>query len=346
VAFRETGKQESAYHEFLGHIANQYHVLAITGTHGKSSTTAFLAHIFIEAGLDPLVVVGAGMPTLPGKHARYSKGKYFIVEADEYRNHFYALEPNNIIITSVDFDHPDSFSSLQDVEKSYSHFIGQLREGGTVFVPEQEYRGHQNISWPKDSNIIPTENSDDIVVPLPGEHMRRNASLAVALAEKFGITREKAIESLKTFPGLSRRFELLGKINNTEIRSDYGHHPTEITATIAGAREFAPNTRIVALFEAHMPQRLHAFFDDFASALALADEVIITKPFIPAGRDEEVLDDIYRLKDVISSKNIPVKCIFDDTELYTAIATKEPCIALIFSAGTLDGRMRELVKNI
>lgn len=345
VAFRNTGKQESAYHEFLGRIASNYHVLAVTGTHGKSSTTAFLAHILIEADLDPTVVVGASMPSLPGKHARYGKGKYFVVEADEYRNHFYKLTPHDIIITSIDYDHPDAFTGLADVEKSYEHFMQLLKPGGTVFVPEAEHTAHQDISWPPVTSNVPEQDSEAMRVPLPGKHMRQNASLAVALAEKLGVDKGSAITSLTTFPGLARRFELLGTIGDVEIRSDYGHHPTEIQATLAGAREFAPDTPIIAIFEAHMPQRLHAFFDDFASALAQADEVIITKPFIPAGRDEQSLEDAYRLKDAIILQKTPTECIFNDSELVASIAHKKPCIGIIFSAGTLDGRMREFVNK-
>lgn len=345
VAFRATGKNESAYQEFLGHITSHYHVLAVTGTHGKSSTTAFLAHILIETGLDPTVVVGASMPSLPGKHARYGKGKYFVVEADEYRNHFYHLTPGDIIITSIDYDHPDAFTGLADVEKSYEHFMELLQPGGSVFVPESEHVAHQAISWPSATHTVPEQDGEPIRVPLPGKHMRQNASLAIALAEKLGVSRDAAIESLTTFPGLARRFELLGTIGNVEIRSDYGHHPTEIAATLRGAREFAPNSPIIAIFEAHMPQRLHAFFDDFASSLAQADEVIITKPFIPEGRDEQSLEDAYRLKDAISAQNTPTECVFDDIKLVDILTHKKPCIAIIFSAGTLDSRMRDLVNK-
>ncbi len=345
IAFRNTGKQESAYHEFLGHIASHYHVLAVTGTHGKSSTTAFLAHILIEAGLDPTVVVGASMPSLPGKHARYGKGKYFVIEADEYRRHFLTLHPAHSIITSIDYDHPDAFSSLEDVEHAYEEFMANTDVHGSIFTPEKEYRNHSDMHWPKNTVPVPISDADAINVPLPGKHMRTNASLAVALAEKIGVNREEAITSLKTFPGLGRRFELLGSIGNVSIRSDYGHHPAEIRATIEGAREFSPNTHIIALFEAHMPQRLHTFFDDFASALALADEVIITKPFAPTGRDGESLDDAYRLKDAICSKKINATCIFNDQELARELSKKELSIVILFSAGTLDARIRPIVNN-
>lgn len=195
-----------------------------------------------------------------GKHARHGKGKYFVVEADEYRNHFYALNPSDIIITSIDYDHPDAFTGIEDVEKSYQHFSTLLKKDGSIFLPETEFKAHPNIQWAITPNTIPISSGTDIKVSLPGKHMRQNASLAVALAEKIGIDRNSAITALATFPGLARRYELLGHINNVEIRSDYGHHPAEIQATLEGAREVAGNKPIIAILEAHMPKRLHAFF--------------------------------------------------------------------------------------
>ncbi|MEK7498999.1 MAG: Mur ligase family protein, partial [Patescibacteria group bacterium] len=119
VEAKRIGIPQIPYQQALGAFAHNYQTIAITGTHGKSSTTAFLAHICIQTGLDPVVLVGANMESLRGKHAQYGKGKYFIVEADEYRNHFLELFPAHAIITTIDFDHPDSFSSLQDTEKAY-----------------------------------------------------------------------------------------------------------------------------------------------------------------------------------------------------------------------------------
>src|SRR3989344_9051790 len=119
---------QTPYQEALGEFSQQYTTIAITGTHGKSSTTAFLAHILIEAGFDPSVLVGASMPSLEGKNAQLGKGKYFIVEADEYRKHFLELSPSHIIITTIDFDHPDAFSSLHDVEKAYEEFLTKLQD--------------------------------------------------------------------------------------------------------------------------------------------------------------------------------------------------------------------------
>ncbi|HLD08937.1 MAG TPA: Mur ligase family protein, partial [Methylophilaceae bacterium] len=120
ILAEEQGIKQMPYQEALGVFAKQYTTLAVTGTHGKSSTTAMLAHILVEAGYDPTVLVGASLDVFGGRNARAGKGEYFVVEADEYRRHFLALEPTHIIITSIDFDHPDYFTSLEDVEAAYS----------------------------------------------------------------------------------------------------------------------------------------------------------------------------------------------------------------------------------
>lgn len=337
------GVREVAYQTALGEFSREYTTIAVTGTHGKSSTTAFLAHILIENKLDPTVLLGANMPTLPGGHARLGKSKYFIVEADEYRRHFLELSPAHCIITSIDFDHPDAFSSLEDTEHAYSEFISKIQAGGRVIVPLGVMQSHPKVLWPGDTMSVPEEAAQNITLPIPGTHMQMNAALACEAAGLLGIDREQAREALKTFPGLSRRFELLGKIHGVEIRSDYGHHPTEIAATLAGARQLHPHARITAIFEAHMPLRLQTFFPAFITALASADTVLIVPPFVPPGRDNSsATQDAQRLAQEITEKGTLATYIPDISELPDVL---QGDIAIGFSAGTLDSHLRKIVKQ-
>lgn len=348
---RKLGKRELPYQQALGEFSAGYTTVAVTGTHGKSSTTAFLAHIAIKNDIDPTVLVGANMPTLPGGHARFGTSKYLIVEADEYRRHFLELTPTHIVITSVDFDHPDAFSSLQDTEDAYSEFISHLQPGGKVITPLSVQKNHPRIAWPQDTIALPDNAGDAISVPLPGNHMHMNAALACKTAVLLGIDREVARTSLLTFPGLTRRFELLGTYAGIELRSDYGHHPTEIAATIAGARIAQPNAHIIAIFEAHMPLRLHTFFNEFADALATADSVIIVPPFVPAGRDSaDATQDALRLRDTLATLQTQVIYIEQLSELSNALQkhqqiSSKPTLAIGFSAGVLDGELRKIVSR-
>ncbi len=351
IQAQQHGIRALPYQKALGEFAALYTTIAITGTHGKSSTTAFLAHIAIEHGIDPTVLVGANMPTLPGKHARLGGSQYFIVEADEYRRHFLELTPAHILITSIDFDHPDSFSSLEDTEKAYTEFIARLQPSGKVITPQDVQEQHPNVVWPSDTIAISEHGLRDISVLLPGIHMQMNAALACEAAVLLGIDRAAAQKSLLTFPGLGRRFELLGTYEGVEIRSDYGHHPTEIAATIAGARIAEPNAHIIAIFEAHMPLRLHTFFNEFADALATADSVIIVPPFVPAGRDTtDAMQDALRLRDCLTARHKQVAYIEELSELASAIqehqkTSPEPRIAIGFSAGLLDEELRKTVNK-
>ncbi|MDA1169106.1 MAG: Mur ligase family protein [bacterium] len=343
IEAKRAGIREVPYQKALGEFSCDYQTIAITGTHGKSSTTAFLAHICIEAMLDPVVLVGANMESLRGKHAQFGQGKYFIVEADEYRNHFLELFPAHSIITTIDFDHPDSFSSLQDTEKAYQKFISHLAPDGLLVIPEHEKMRHPSIVFPQQTTTVSDKDIIDIQTSLPGKHMRMNGALAVKLAEKIGIPRANAIASLKTFPGLSRRFELLGTYNGCDIRSDYGHHPAEISTTIEGAREVYPTARIVAVFEAHMPLRLRTFYSDFVNALSLADEIVIVPPFAPTGRDDNGVDDAIQLKNDLLRAGKPAQYTEDSTEFLHHLQSDS--IALLFSAGALDATVRNFVKK-
>lgn len=356
IAAENQGVQQMPYHVALGEFSKQYKTIAITGTHGKSSTTAFLAHILTEAKMDPTILVGASLPWLQGNHSKLGGGEYFIVEADEYRKHFLELSPHHAIITSIDFDHPDAFSSIEDVEKAYEEFLSKLSPDGFLAIPETEKDAHPNISWPEEERIITiaSTHTEGITVPLPGNHMRMNAALAVAIAEKLGVHRASAITSLQSFPGLSRRFELLGRLGMCDIRSDYGHHPAELAATITGAREVYPDSFIVAVFEPHMPLRLQTFFAEFASALSSADAVIITEPFVPEGRDHEKSDDALLLHKKLTEQgkkslyvqqgeNMAKELI--DAILSLTKPVLQQSAAIIFSAGALDSKIRKSVKK-
>ncbi len=336
---REKSVRQIPYHEALGEFSRAYTTIAVTGTHGKSSTTAFLAHMCIEAGIDPTVLVGARMPSLPGGHARLGKSKYFIVEADEYRQHFLPLAPAHAIITSIDFDHPDAFTSLVDVELAYSEFLARVASGGTVAVPRHEYENHPGISWPHGTD--PVELT--LAAPLPGAHMAVNAGLAARIAAVIGIPQEQARVSLQTFPGLERRFEYIGTVRGCDIRSDYGHHPAELRATISGARTAYPGKRLAVLFEAHMPLRLRTFFDEFAAALSLADSIAITPPFAPAGRDESGREDARRLVNTLKNEGKDAQYV-EDVDAYLSQGLSAD-ILLFFSAGPLDSLIRKTVKK-
>lgn len=321
------------YQEALGQFAQDYATIAVTGTHGKSSTTAFLAHILIEAGLDPTVLIGAQVPAWGNQNAWAGKGEYFVVEADEYRDHFLTLRPAHIIITSIEHDHPDYFPSLEAVKKSYDRFTSQLAPGGSILRWDEIAVAH------------------DISAPLPGAHMRTNAALAVAMAEKLGVPRAQAIASLKSFSGLGRRLEELGLYNGLLLVSDYGHHPTEIATTLEGAREKYKKREIVTIFEAHTLERLKTFFSEFATALSKADSVLLVPVFVPKGRENETAEAAQKLEELknilLVAGDVAVKNIASYEDLPAALQAINPSsVAIGFTAGLLDAKLRQLIVTV
>lgn len=337
---------ELSYQSALGNFSSQYKTIAITGTHGKSSTTAMLAHIFMTCGLDPTALVGASVPAWDNRNSRVGHSEYFIVEADEYRRHFLTLHPAHIIITAIDFDHPDYFSSLEDVKQAYGEFIGRLPLAGTVVIPADIKTQYPDITWPQNTITVP-EPAQPITLPLPGKHMQQNAALAITMAHLCGIDREQAELSLASFPGLGRRFETLGQWHNTTIISDYGHHPNEIAATMAAAREVYPQQRILALVEPHTNERINTYFDDFFAILKSApvDGLIICPTFHAKGREATPINLAHQLYEKLHQHHTATWYLenYDQLPAILRQITPDFDIVIGFTAGILDQKLRQLI---
>lgn len=343
VAALQQHIRQLPYQEALGEFAKAFEVLAVTGTHGKSSTTAMLAHILIEADLNPSVLVGASVPAFGGRNARAGKSNFLVIEADEFRRHFLTLSPTHMIITTIDFDHPDYFSDIHDVEEAYSQFIDKLKAGGVVITRAAVSKKHQDVKWPVNTIMV----TDEVACPLPGVHMRQNAALAVALAEKLGVSREQATTHLQTFSGLNRRMEKIGTSSRAAVYSDYGHHPHEIGATITGAREAFADKKIGVVVEPHMIERLETYFDDYVQALCRADSVLLCPVFYPKGREGEESPKLDELAERLKVSGVSVKKLESYDTLHSMVKRlgDEVDIVVAFTAGVLDSKLRQVVQK-
>jgi len=341
-----SGVRSLGYQTAVGLLSRDYVTIAVTGTHGKSSTTAFLAHVLSEAGLDPTALIGASVQGWRGNNARVGQGKFFVVEADEYRQHFLELQPTHAIITNIDWDHPDFFPSMADVERSYGLFLKQLPPNGSVVTTETTKKRFPSLPWPHNTVVPEAGLAQSCPEPIPGDHMKSNAALAVTMAQQLGISREQAVKNLASFPGLGRRMEKVGTINKMVVISDYAHHPAEISATLTAVRKKYAGQKIAAVFEVHMQERLEAFFDDFASALETADMVVIYPPFSPPGRERTGIDsrinDFHQLLVTRKPDSIYLRngndlgdCLKDLSENYD--------VAIALSAGNLDAAIRKAI---
>lgn len=276
VAARELGIPMMNYFEALGAAVNDHYLIAIAGTHGKTTTTAMLTDVFEEAGLDPTAIIGS-LRSKTGSNFRAGKSKYAIVEACEYKRDFLTLQPDVLVITNLEHEHVDYYKDLADVQNAFRELALKVPEDGFV-VCEVADPALQPVIQDLKAKVIDYKDYLDISMQLkqPGLHNLKNAAAAAAAADVTKDTEpEEVKQALENFAGTWRRYEYKGELNGAPVYDDYGHHPTEITATIAGTRDFYKGRRIVVVFQPHTYSRLKELFDDFADSLSKADKVLI-----------------------------------------------------------------------
>ena len=257
---KKTGKPVLSYFEALGIFAKEYKVIAIAGTHGKTTTTAMVAEILVEAGLDPTVIVGSFIKKFDSNFRR-GESKYLVVEADEYNRHFLNFHPFITVITNIEADHLDCYKDLADIKNAFDKFLSQSENKILDYIKYLE----------KVPKLI-----------IPGIHNRMNAAAALAVADFLNIKNEDAQKSIMNFSGTWRRLEKKGETEEgTIIYDDYAHHPTEIKASLEALRELYPvgQKKITVLFQPHLYSRTKALFNDFARCFKGADNIYLLPIF-------------------------------------------------------------------
>jgi len=269
------GIPQQSYFQALGELTGAFQVIAVCGTHGKSSTTAMAARVLMDAGLDPSVIVGTKARELENRNWRKGKNNLFVVEACEYRRSFHFLTPAIILLTNADGDHFDYYRSQQDYEQAFVDFVKRLPPDGLIITHGKdavcasiaERGGRRTID--ADTLPLPTLST-------PGVHMQKNAQLVLALAEELKVAQEKTLASLAGYSGCWRRMEVRGETKKgVTVIDDYGHHPVEIRATIAALLGAYPKRRLVVVFQPHTHDRTRKLYDAFTQAFTGAAVVII-----------------------------------------------------------------------
>lgn len=253
---KDTDKPVLSYFEALGQFAKKYKVIAIAGTHGKTTTTAMVAGILVDAGLDPTVVVGSFVKKFDSNF-RKGNGEYLVVEADEYNRHFLNFHPFVVVVTNIEAEHLDCYKDLADVQSAFDKLLSQSENKITNYTKYLE-------KIPK--------------LSVPGVHNRMDASAAFAVAEFLGIKEEIIKNSLADFKGTWRRLEKKGVTKEgVTVYDDYAHHPTEVRASLEALRELYPKgtKNITVLFQPHLYSRTKALFDEFVTCFDQADNVFL-----------------------------------------------------------------------
>ncbi len=305
--------------ELLGQMMKNYRMpVAISGTHGKTTTTSMISEILLDAGMDPTINNGGVLKSIGG-NTRVGGNDYFVAEACEYTNSFLEFFPKVAVIMNIEEDHLDFFKDLDDIRSSFRKFAHLVPADGAVVIngaienhreitdglecrvitvgefekdsygnPNDHYA--KNISYNKKGCASYTEcaggKETAIELSVPGEHNVVNSLAALAVCDFLGVPKDKAVKGLQVFKGADRRFEYKGEINGVSVVDDYAHHPTEICATMSVAKKIEHN-RLFIVFQSHTYTRTKAFFDDFVDALSPADVVVM--PDIYPARETDTL---------------------------------------------------------
>jgi UDP-N-acetylmuramate--alanine ligase len=366
AAAREAGLPIVTWQALLGELmAAEGHIgLAVTGTHGKSTTTALLGHLLLSAGMDPTVEVGAFIPAW-GATVRPGGGAPFLVEADEFGDNFLNYHPAGAIVTNVEMDHPDFFANRDAVLDSMERFVRGMGEdariGGRLLLTAAADNGSQALlarlgDWK--GRIVRYGPGGQIEAhsvayasggtrftlfeqafesPLAGEHNLLNATAALTLARELGASPLALADGLRTFPGAGRRMELIADTAGVIVYDDYAHHPTEVRAALAAMRQKVGDRRLWAVFEPHMYSRTALFLDEFAHAFTDADEVVIVDIFASRDTDaslratsaEQLADAIERLSAISTMAGGDV----DQATTYVAEHLRPGDAVLVMGAG-------------
>jgi UDP-N-acetylmuramate--alanine ligase len=252
---RERGVEPIHRGRLLAELCAEKRLIAVAGTHGKTTTTAMLAWALRALGADPAFFIGGEVPGL-GPHgdtanAGWGGGEWVVAEADESDASFLALEPEIAVVTNVEMDHHSHWGSEAELRAAFAEFTGKAR----------------SVARPEDLDL-------EVELAVPGRHNLLNARAAIAAAELAGFDRDAVAKALADFPGVHRRLELKGERSGARIYDDYAHHPTEVRAALSALRELAP-TRLFAIFQPHLYSRTKVFAEQFGAALAGADAVAV-----------------------------------------------------------------------
>jgi UDP-N-acetylmuramate--alanine ligase len=323
-AARARGQEVIRRSELLGRMMERHEGIAISGTHGKTSTTAMVARIMLESGLDPSVVVG-GEALGADRTAHAGTGRYFVAEACEAYGSFVHLAPRIAVVTNIEADHLDFHGSLDHIRAAFRQFTGMVIEGGVVVANADDVESAalagdcacrtityglrsgdwraMNLSFKGMSSRFDVYHQGEAVatvhLEVPGEHNVSNALAAFVVGVEVGLAARQIADALGSYRGVGRRFELLGERDGVYVYDDYAHHPTEVRVTLSAARRAFPG-RIIAVFQPHLYSRTRDFLDDFVAAFNDADAVIVTEIFksreepIPGVSGRAIADGIVR----------------------------------------------------
>ena len=272
VRARELGIPVWPRAKMLSALGHGYTTVAVAGTHGKTTTSSMCATMLDRMGLDPSFLIG-GIVEGYDTNGKNGSGDYFVAEADESDSSFLFLNPNVVIVTNVEADHLDHYSGIEEIEATFAKFMSLVGEDGTVIVCGEDPHLVE-LAKSTGRHVL----SYGFAESNPGRHNMLNATAVLTVAHVLGLDIDAAAKALSSFEGVRRRFTHVGDIDGITVVDDYGHHPTEIKATLAAASSLGYK-HVDVVFQPHRYSRLQALCDDFADAFANADKLLLIDVF-------------------------------------------------------------------
>ncbi len=340
------GMEIKTYPQALGDLTRKYFTIAVSGTHGKSTTSAMLSLVMIKAGLDPTVIIGTKLKEFNNSNFRKGKSKYLVIEADEYKKSFLNYNPDIIILTNIEEDHLDYYKNLKSIMDSFGKFLGRIADDGYLVVNDDDDNVTKILKAQKSKLHIKKyslkkQEAREIekILKIPGKHNVSNALAALRCAQILKIDDSKILEALSQFKGSWRRFDIF-KLKNITLISDYAHHPTEIEKTLEAAREKYPNKKIRCVFQPHQYQRTFYLFEEFVRVFKKApvDELILCEIYDVAGRETKDMKNrisSQKIEEAVNEDFLKYRKNLKEAEEYILKTIEKEEILIIMGAGDI-----------
>lgn len=357
--------------ELIGQLMLSFgNSMAVSGTHGKTTTTSMLSMIFLEGAMDPTISVGGILDAIGG-NIRTGKSEHFIIEACEYTNTFLEFNPKRSIILNIDADHLDYFKDLEDIRGSFRRFAQKLPKDGQLFINGEIDRVEEitagldcevftygitdpaykktNLSYDYAADNITFDGLntgefdlyyrgefiDHMKLGVLGVHNISNSLAAIGMALQVGIPVDKIKESLLKFRGAERRFQIKGNVGGITIVDDYAHHPTEVMATLSAAKAY-PHKTLWCVFQPHTYSRLRQHLKEFAEALSLADKIIVADVYAAREKNPGDISSMDLVKELSTlEKDVHHFPCFDDIENYLLLNCINGDLLITMGAGDI-----------
>jgi len=371
----------ATYAEAMGTVFNSRHGVAVAGSHGKTTTTAWLGYVLKACGLEPNVMVGARVPQFMGAGLT-GKSNYLIIEADEYQNKLQYFNPKMILLNNIDYDHPDFFTTEEDYKKVFKDFITKLPKSGILIANYDDKNIREIITDSTDKKIISyglnnqeaTYSASDIIwnnnkqyfkvkikddegeadlgnfaTELPGKHSILNALAVIAASIELGADLNLLRRGLEKFTGTARRLQTLGKFKGAIIVDDYAHHPTEIKATIEAAKQKWPGKILRIIFHPHTFSRTQALLDDFAKSFKKVEEIVVLPIYSSARETIGTITNIEVAEAIKNNLTAKQKVMtvnsLDEAEIYLRETATDQDVIILMGAGDVFRIGEKLLSN-